>query len=140
MGFTDELRKKLLLTVSTVGVSVILVAIVIVAAVSPPSPEAVVNDFVAAIRSGDGEKMEQLTEGEALAQLGDTTVLDVEQSQPWYNLKTNGEEIYREFRIGEVEVSNDTARIVVFYGAGLFQEHEYYLLRRDKAWKIYDIR
>lgn len=132
----DNSRKKILVLIPTIAVTLLLALIVLFAAFAPPSPEAVVTRMLESIADQDSERLEKYVADSALESL--QFAAQNQDSSKWRVIWKNGPGYFDDFRIGEVKVSGDSAEVIVHYGPGLILEEEFFLRRENRHWKIYD--
>ncbi len=129
-------QRKLLVLGSTVAVILVFTLIVLFAALSPPSPEGVVSNMLDSLARQDMEAFEQGVSQAIREDVASTHGLD---SSRWEVLWTQGPELFKSYRIGEVKVSGDEAEVRVYFGPGLIQEERFFLRKLDGGWQVIDI-
>ena len=134
---TDDSRKRLMVIISTGAVTLVLALIVIFAAISPMSPEGVVRGMLESISVQDTEALELYVAGAALKNL--QAAAEIQEPSRWRLFWDNGDVLFGEFRVGEVNITGDTAFVIVYYGPGMIQEEEFSLARENRQWKVIDI-
>lgn len=125
----DEPRRKWMVLASTVAVTLVLALIVLFAAFSPPSPEGVVARMLDSIARQDTEAFQKYVEQGS----GKLQNLDSSRWEIYWNY---GEELFREYRIDEVQVSGNEAEVLVYFGPGLIQEEIFFLSKINGRWKV----
>lgn len=129
----DEPRKKLVVLGSMLAVTLVLSLIVLFAALAPPSPEGVVSDMLDSLARQDIEAFEQTVALSARQQLVSVQSLD---SSRWEVFWNQGPELFKEYRIGQVQISGDEAQVLVYFGPGLIQQEVFYLRKLEGRWRV----
>lgn len=139
VGETEKSSRHPLLVVGTMaGVVLLLLVVLVVALLWPPSPETVVSELLVAIRQQDAARTIELAVGPARSDL-EAVVIDGEVGGRWHQFWANGSTLFREFRVAEADIDGDGAKVMVYYGQGLFQEQVFILRKEDKNWRVYDL-
>lgn len=132
----DSRRKKIMVLASTAAVTLVFVVIVLFAAFSPPPPEGVVSGMLESFAAGDANRLKTYIAGSAEESL--LAAIESQENSRWRTFWDDGQELFREFRVGEVLVRGNQAVVTVYYGPGLILEEEFVLYRTKGSWKVYE--
>src|SRR5690554_6429415 len=127
-------RKKQVVLGSMVAVTLVLALIVLFAALAPSSPEGVVSRMLDSLAKQDFDAFKQTV---ALSAEELTSEQNLDSSR-WELLWNQGPELFKDYRIGQVQVSGDEAQVLVYYGPGLIQEELFSLRKVDGRWRVVD--
>lgn len=130
-------RHPLLVWGTTVAVIALLLVVLLVALLWPPTPETVVSELLVAMHRNDSARALDLTTGTARIQL--ERAIDGEPAGQWHQMWHEADSLLLDFRITEAEIEGDEARVLVYFGQGLFRSQEFLLQRVERTWRIYDL-
>ncbi len=131
------LRHPLLRLGTTVAVVALLLVVLLVALLWPPTPETVVSELLVALHRNDSARALDLTTGPAFTQL--QNAIDGEPAGDWHQLWHEADSLLLDFRVIEAEIDGDEARVLVYFGQGLFRSQVFVLQRVDRSWRVYQL-
>lgn len=126
-------RGKLFVIIASSILICILAVIVIFAFLSPAQPEAVVSGMLQSFAQQDIEQLETFISDSALQIiLNDRS----NEDSRWLTYWRNGEDLFYDFRVAEVDINGDEAVVLVYFGPGLILDEEFVLNKKNKHWQV----
>lgn len=133
----ENSRPKFVTYITTGAVVLVLALIVLLAALSPPGPEVVVNRMLDSLAQKDVKSLEKYLSNPILEYFQESAL--GEDAARWQALLNDGSQLFQQYSIDEATITGDQAIITVNYGPGLIQDYEFLLRREGRRWKVYGI-
>jgi hypothetical protein len=128
----DKTKKPLTAYIVSGAVVLVLAAVVLIAALSPPAPEKVVSGMLDSLAKQDLGALEKFVSPSVLEEMA---ALSEDQSrlQAFWQ---EGAQLFSQYQLGETAVSGDQAMVTVYYGPGLIQVEDFILRREGWRWRV----